>query len=221
MNRITAHTNIERLIQIGLVSEVPVGGRRAIVAEPPTRLQYLVEQKIEESQNIERKLPDILKEIEEITPLGITNKSVKTTFHEGKQAVLLIYKDILLANEVYSFVNVDKYYEVFPDTEEIFKKAFDENPERKVRAIVLDSPLAREIEEDDQESYPNYVCKYIPNTRDNTIFDFASFADYQIYDDKVAIIQSEKGKVYTTLIQSKLIYTSFKSLHKYIWKMLG
>lgn len=221
MNRITAHGNIEGLIDKGLVSEIKIGGRRAIVAEPPNRLKYIVEKQADAVYKMEKKLPDIIKNIQEIIPEGSIDKSVQATFYEGRSAVLALYKDMLKSNEVYSFVNLDKYYSFFPGTQELFKKAFDNNPKRKVWVIALDTPLARSVEKDDQEKYTNYYCKYISESEKSSIFEFTNLADYQMYDDKLAIIQTDTDRVYATLIQSKLIYLSFLSLHKYIWKLLA
>lgn len=220
INRITAHGNIERLITIGLVSQINIGARRVIVAEPPSRLKYLVQQKVEASQKLEDKLAEIISDIKEIIPKGIEDKSVKATFYEGRKALMNLYKEILTADEEYSFMKIDKFYEFFPNSQDLFKKSYENNPQREVWLITLDTPFARQIEEDEKEQYRRYHCKYIVPKTQKLLANFIEIGDFKIYNNTITIIQLERNSVSATSIKSQLLYKSFTALHKHIWSLL-
>lgn len=219
IKRITAHFNIERLIEMGLVSETRKGARRQIVAEGPERLEGLIQKREEELQGLKSQFP-LVADLFNTSPGKQTPNEVAVSFYEGKKAVWRVYEDMLRADEVYSFINIDKFYSSFPDTEDEFKKGFDKNPDRKFYAIALDTPLARAVEMDEKDRYPHYYCKYIPSTEDNPISTFANLVEYQIYEDRVAIIQSEGTNPTATVISSEVLHKSFVSLHKFIWQLL-
>ena len=60
LKRITVHFNIESLIQKGLVTESREGARRQIVAEPPERLKYLLDQRFESIKSLRDKFTSIV-----------------------------------------------------------------------------------------------------------------------------------------------------------------
>lgn len=220
IKRITAHFNVERLIEMGLVSETRKGARRQIVAEGADRLEALIHKREEELKGLKTQFPMVAELFTKLAPGDKSSKDVTVSFYEGKKAVWRVYEDMLRSTEVYSFINIDKFYAVFPETEEYLKNAFIKNPDRKLWAIAIDTPLAHEIEEDEKDDYPNYFSKYIPVGSKNPISNFANLVEYQIFDGKVVIIQSDIQSVSATVIHSPIIYSSFKSLHNYIWSML-
>jgi sugar-specific transcriptional regulator TrmB len=210
IKRSTTHNTVEELIKKGLVSQTNYGERRMVIAEDPDKLKFLMEQKKWDIVKLEKNLPDVIKSIYEAVPNSKENTKVEVKYYQGQKEVKYVYDLSLKADEVYSFVNLDKYYEVFPGTGELFVKALENNPNRKVWDIAVDSPLAREI----AKSHGRYYCKYIPSSK---IF---SGMDILIFDDKTAIIQLNKENTIATIIDSVLITESLKALHQSMWGLI-
>ncbi len=210
IKRITAHFNVESLIAKGLVTESRKGARRQIVAEDPGKLENFLEDREVELHNLKQTLPTIIQSITKNMPKGKGIKEVEIKYYEGHSAVKRVYEESLDSNEVRSFVNIDKYYEVFPNTEEMFIEAMNKNEKRQVWDISIESSMAKEV----AEGHSNYYVKYIPPS------EFFSGFDILMFDEKVAIIQLEKDNTTATVIQSPLIYSSFMALHQTMWKLL-
>jgi len=210
IKRITTHFNVENLIERGLVAQTIQGARRQITAEPPERLQYLIQKKFEAIKNLQDNFPDFLNTARTTYSTTYEAKKVEIKYYEGKQGVMSIYQDTLKANEVYSFVNIDRYYETFPETEKIFVKALDKNPKRHVWDIAVYSNLAEKV----AKGHQRYHTKFISN---NAVF---SGFDILIYSNKVAINQLNKNNATGLLIFSKTLFLSLKALHQTMWTLL-
>ncbi len=211
INRVTAHFQINNLVKKGLVTQLMQKTRRQIVAEPPERLSYLIEQKEKTVKQLQSDFPDFIKTISDNLPkLKSEEQKVEVKYYEGKNSVAMLYKQTTIPDKVYSFVNLDKYYKIFPNTENLFLKAFNNNPNRQVWDIAIDSPLARKI----KECHPRYYCKLITSSHFFPGFDLFQFEDY------LAIIQLEPNQVNATLIKSKIISDSFKALHQSMWVLI-
>lgn len=212
IKRITAHFNIESLIAKGLVSQIIQGARRQIAAEPPERLEYLVEKKVEDVKHLENKFPDFLQTIGSFIQVKEPGEKITIRYYDDKKAVQSIYEEMLKADKVHSFINLDKYYEVFPGTDKIFWNALNSNPNREVWDIaVLESPLAKKI----ASGHKRYYCKFLPKSKS-----FSGF-DILIYDNKVAIIVLEKNNTVGLIISSKILFLSLRSLHQAVWELLA
>lgn len=211
IKRITTHFNIESLIVKGLVTQTVQGARRQIVAEPPERLEYLVEKKVEDAKKLENKFPDILHIIDSYVNTKESSEKITIKYYDDKKGVQSIYFDMLKADKVHSFINLDKYYEVFPGTEYLFWDALNLNPKREVWDIaVVESPLAKRI----SKGHRRYYCKFIPPSKS-----FSGF-DILIYDNKVSIIVLEKNNTIGFIISSKILFLSLGSLHQVMWELL-
>lgn len=211
INRVTAHFQIDNLIQKGLVTQLKQATRRQVIAEPPERLHYLIEQKEKTVKQLKFGFPDFLKTLNNHLPKSNSQEQkVEVKYYDGKNAVALLYMQTIQSDKVYSFVNLDKYYKIFPNTENTFLKALKGNSNREVWDIAIDSPLARRI----KNCHPRYYCKLITTSRLFPGFDLFQFEDY------LAIIQLEPNQVNATLIKSKIISNSFKALHQSMWVLI-
>lgn len=215
IKRITAHFNIESLIKKGLVTETRKGARRQIVAEDPDRLKQFLEEKEEEIQQLKKTLPGMIEIISKNIPKAKTVDDVEIRFYEGKKAVQGVYQETLKANEVYSFADLDKYYEVYPGTLEMWEQSLHTNPQRKVWDLLVDSPLSRKIGV--EGGYERYYVKLLPKS---DFFKDFGFSDYIIFDNKVAIIHLDNNNPTATVIESKEIALSLKALHRSMWQLL-
>jgi HTH-type transcriptional regulator, sugar sensing transcriptional regulator len=222
IKRITAHFNVESLETKGLVTETRRGARRQIVAEEPSKLDTLLSERESSLRKMKSDLPLV---INELSKGSIKEQKeverLKLRYFEGKKAVWRVYEEILAADSVYSFINIDMFYGIFPGTEDLFKNAFETNPKREFWAIAVDSSLARNIEKDENEKFTRYHCRYVSSREKNAIFNFANLVEYEIFDNQVAIIQSDGTTVSATVITSEVVFESFRALHKFMWGTLN
>lgn len=214
LKRITSHFHIENLIAKGLVTQTVQGSRRQIVAEKPERLNYLIEEKLENVKRMENKFPDFLSTVKSLNSSTSNNNEVEVKYYEGKKAVLLLYSQTLSYNRGYSFADLDRYYEIFPNTNNMWNKAYLDNQNREVWDIVVDSPLARKIV---KITSMRYHVKFISRKSFQQKF---QFSDYLVFDNKVAIIQLETDNVNATLIESANIALTLTAIHRTMWELL-
>ena len=215
INRITAHDGIEVLIEKGLASQVKIGSRRRdIILEPPERLEYLIEQQESQLRELKNNYHPILDEIRKIK--DPTNREVHfdVRFYEGKVAVMQVYKEILKADTVYSFADLERYYSVFPETSALWIEAFKKNPKRHMWDLLVDSESSRNVQ---KQKYERYFIKILP---DSSFFKGIEFSDYLIYDNKIAIVKLDIDNPVATVIESKDVTASLKALHQTMWSII-
>ncbi len=212
MNRITVHGYVNTLMRYGLISQTKKGSRRILVPEPLEKVEFLLEGKKQEIEQAEKELPQVLESIKEIIPRGRTDTSVILKYYEGKANVLSVYKETLRASLVCSFVDLDKYYEIFPDTTKMWEDALDANPRRELFTIAVDSELARQIS---ATGHARYHSKFISGEQP-----FAGL-DFHIYGNKVAIIQLEQTNPVAIVIISRLVAAGLLSIHRVMWGLLN
>lgn len=211
IKRSTTHNTVEELIKKGLVSQTNYGERRMVVAEDPKKLEFLMEQKKWEMRKLEDNMPDIVKGIYDLVPKAKENTRVSVKYYQGKEEIKGIYEQTLQADHVYSFVNMDKYYEIFPDPIGLQQKALKSNQNREVWDIVVDSPKAREVT---QKGYSRYNFKFVSSE----IY-FSGF-DFLIFGDQVAMIQLDPEEPIGIYIESKAIADGLRALHQTMWQLL-
>ena len=215
IKRITAHFNVERLIEMGLVSETRKGARRQIVAEDPDKIKTLIERRENDLDSLKKDLPGILTFVTQMSPAHKDQDRVEVRYYEGKKAVDMVYQETLKFDEVYSFADLDKYYEVFPDRQDMFVEALEKNSKRKVWDLLVDSQLSREIGL--HGGFDRYFVKLLPNS---AFFEGFGFADYIIYGNKVAIVQLDSQNPSATVLESEQISLSLRALHRSMWVLL-
>lgn len=211
MKRITTHFNVESLIIKGLIIQTMHGARRKIIAEKPDYIKDIIKKQLVTTNALMDNFPAIHSQLIEIMAKGKNNKKqVEVTYYEGRNAVFNVYKLTMRADEVFSFVNLDKFYHIFPNTENQFLNALNRNPKRKVWDIALQSHMAEKI----SKSHARYFCKLIPHNLEFSGFDLIQFLD------NLAIIQLEDHNVSATVIKSQAIALSFRALHKSMWGLI-
>jgi len=213
INRITVHFNIENLIEKGLIGQSRIGARRKIFVEPPKRLKYLIEQKLENFKIIKDKFPDILDTINSIYFSKIKeSQNIEVKYYVGKKEVELIYKDVLSAKEVRSYVNLDIVASVFPENVELFVKGLDKNRDLNIWEIVENSKTAEEN-----------TAIFARNKRYHFKIAYSSIklsaADVMIYSNKVAVVNVSKHASGMIFI-SKDYYDISKEIFDFVWRMI-
>ncbi len=215
INRITAHDSIEMLIAKGLASQVKVGSRRReITLEPPERLEYLIEQHELQLRELKNTYVPVLEEIKKIKDPKASAERFDVRFYEGRIAVMHVYKEILKADAVYSFADLERYYYVFPDTSHLWIAAFKDNPKRQMWDLLVDSPTSRKIA---HQKFDRYYIKILPSSN---LFKGIEFADYLIFDDKIAIVKLDPENPVATVIESADVTASLRALHQTLWSII-
>lgn len=222
--RTTTHENTEKLIQKGLIVKTIKGNIKKIQAEPPSKLKLLLEsQKIHHEakllnlNKIEENLPSFIKSIYDQQETN-NNTDINAKIIEGKKNVFeKIYQDTFKATTVYSFSNIEKYYNVYPGTRPLWIQSYKENPKRIFWDITIDSTATNTNVVYDCPEANQYRYKLIP---EKNIFSSSTFTDYMIYEDKIALIQLDPNNVQGILIYSKILYEGFKILHQTMWGFL-
>lgn len=161
-----------------------------------------------------------LSEIEKPTKLlniffPLAEQSIKhpITYYEGLISVWSVYLQILNASEIFSFSDIDQYYSIFPQTEEYWDQAFEQNPCRTIFEITPDTPLTRSISSHPLSHKYSYHTQLIsPQT-----FNY-SHSDIIAFDDSLALIDLTPNQLHATVIHSPTITNCFKQIHKIAWK---
>lgn len=213
IKRSTTHNNVEELIKKGLVSQTNYGERRMVVAEDPGKLEFLMEQKKWDIKKMEETLPDVVKLIKDAVPESSETTKVEVKYYEGKKGVQYTYEQILKADEVYSFLNVDKLKQTFPEYIDIFADIFKKRKEFKMWDILEHHTRENDLEDDYE--HKNYFFKYIPEgiTLQDT--------DISIFDDSIALINIQSDNSSAIIINSKSLAIALKYIHKMVWQMLS
>lgn len=212
IKRITAHFNIEHLIERGLVTQVKKGQKRNIVAEPPERLGDLIKQKEQEIEAIKNNLQDTVDTLYSIIPSAKEESGVEVKYYEGRNGVRSIYKEVLKSNELRSFVNISKIFDLFPENPELFPENMDKG-HLQMWEIIEDSPRSREyVKETDPTKYK---YKFFPQAWGNEVF-----FDFMIFDGKVAIITAKNSDPSGILINNRDIYGNMRFIFDIVWKLL-
>jgi predicted transcriptional regulator len=217
IHRSTVHLNVENLRQAGLVTQTTSGrGRkRYIIAEPPERFEQILENRKREIEHTEDNLKKVITGLSELMPKEDVEK-VEVFLYEGKAQIAQVYEEVMSANEVRSFADLEKYYDIFPDSNsQAWADAFENNPNHEVWDLLVDSPKARQIVKDYTEI--GYNAKFLPKIE---LFDEINFADYIVFDSKVAIVELDPKALNATVINSKSMALSLKALHQVCWSLI-
>lgn len=212
INRVTAHFTIENLIKKGLVSQIKQGARRQIAAESPDHLNYFLEEKIKNTQQLKKDFPNFLKKIHnEIPPLKTKAPEVEVKYYKGKHGVQLLYEDVLKANEIRAYVNAMEVAKVFPNNMNQFIHTHHKRKNMYIWEVLNRAPKVEEYTR--RMVKDRYFYKFNPPTIN------LSVVDYLIYDGKVAIVDIREDPTGLIII-NKDFYDNAKALFDFVWKML-
>jgi sugar-specific transcriptional regulator TrmB len=211
INRITVHGYINKLIEIGLVTQTKKGSRRILIAESPDVLTSLLNQKKTQLEQAESQLPSIINSIYQDVPKAKEQSEVGIKYYEGKKAVGLIYQEAVQANEIRSYVNIKEISRVFPNNINLFLDAHKQREKMEMWEIIEGSS---ESDEYNNTMHPSrYHIKQIP--KDAGLTD----VDYMMFDGKVAVVNLQQ-EVSGFVITNKYYYQNSVAIFKFIWKML-
>ena len=211
LKRITVHFNIESLIQKGLVTESREGARRQIVAEPPERLKYLLDQRFESIKSLRDKFTSIVNLIDTNYPQAKAGEEIAMKYYKGKGPVELIYQDAMKAKEFRAYVNVKELAKAFPQNVDAFLDIHRKRKEMQIWEIMENSNEAKKYVK--KMPKERYFYRIIPPHLN------LSVVDYMLFDGKVAIVDL-KEDTSGTIISNNNYYANAKGIFEFVWQML-
>jgi sugar-specific transcriptional regulator TrmB len=223
--RTTTHENTAKLIQKGLIAKTVKGSFKKLSAEPPVKLEMLLtDRKVklnhqqESLSQLEDKLPAFIKRLYHRAKDENTASDIQVKIVEGRKNIFeMIYMDSFQAETVYSYSNIEKYYEIYPGTRDLWLESYRKNPNRNFFDITIDLPEVYENIQYDCPEALQYHYRLLPKS--NTFFK-SMFTDYLIYDGKVTLVELNPKKVQGIIIESSIIYESMKILQNSMWDLL-
>lgn len=212
VNRITTHFNVEKLIEKGLVNQIKKGAKRQLFVESPEKLKYIIDEKIKSLYRYKKSFSQIIEQIKK-NPSFKFNKSerIEVKYFIGKKEVYQIYKDVLSAMEVRSYVNLEMVYKIFPQNIETFVEGMKKNKKINIWEIVEDSTIARkETKIFAQNKRYHYKIASLINL---------SASDVMIYDGKVVVVNLGKN-ISGTIFYNEEFYQISKEIFDFVWKTI-
>lgn len=212
LNRSTVHLNVTSLISLGLVTQMQRGNKRVIIAEPPEKITYLLDQ---EKSKLERKtnnLQNVITTIYDDIDNVKENTTAQVKYYEGVKAVQRVYDDILTSKEVSAYVSPEQIWEKLPDNYYSFPKALAKG--LKLRDIVS-KDKHYELFVDTYTNMEGIEFKFLPeNSKLQSM-------DYLIYRDSIAIIQpTQKNNISAIVINNKGLSLNSRILFDVMWEIL-
>lgn len=212
LNRVTTHFQINNLINKGLVIQLKKATRRQIVAEPPERLRYLIEQKEKQIKQLKDDFPDFIKTLQSTLPNSNTkDEEVEVKYYKGEQGCQQIYEDVLRAKEIRSYVNSKEIAKFFPNNIKLFIETQNQREDMIIWEIMNKSSVTGKYAL--SMTSKRYHFKYTPSSIDLSVI------DYMIYDGKVAIVNIRENPTGMIII-NRDYYENAKAIFDFVWKML-
>jgi sugar-specific transcriptional regulator TrmB len=212
IKRTTAYFYIDQLVDKGLIMKLVKGSKKLVAANEPENLQHLVEEKIADAKDVEKKFPDILRTLTTSLPQASDAGNAEVRYYKGVNGVKKIYEEALNSDELRSYVNIGDVENFFPENVFSFDKAFEKNKDLKLYEFVEDSPASHKLVKILSQN-KRYNFKFLP--KDIKI----NASDILFYDGNVAIInlrESTTGVVF----HNKDYFNISKELFEYMWRTL-
>lgn len=213
INRTAAYPYLTSLLDKGVIIEVRRQARKKFIATEPENLRYLIERKFEKIKTVETNFPTILNVINNSLTKNAIEAQVDTKSYKGVVNARKIYLEALRANELRTFIKIDKNESLFPNNATVFSEAFTKNKKLKVWEIIYDIQSSAVPSAVSRSRRGRYFYKYMPKR-----LKFSS-EDILIYDEKVAIINF-RGEKTSIVLHSSDFYNNFVVLFDFMWQML-
>jgi sugar-specific transcriptional regulator TrmB len=215
INRTAVYPHITSLINKGVVFELRKATRKQIQAIEPERLHYLIDNKLDAINMLDKQFPTIVQSLNTSSHKYTNEVKADIKYYSGKENLKAIYKDSFKANEIRSYVKIlgtNDSKKFFPDNLTTYLEAFKQNPKLIMKEIFYDTPFSYA---DGQVLSKNkrFFYKFMPKNIQ------LSTQDILIYDNVVAIINYEKN-IEAIVLNNTYFYKNSKELFDFIWQML-
>lgn len=216
--RTSAYVILKTLVKKGFVAFYNRGNMNFFVANDPNCLIGYVERKCRAYDNCRNDLLMLIPKYRELMRKYAFRKPI-VTYHEGFEGVKHVMYDALNSKSAcFAYLCLHKWFrsgltEFLLD----YKNFRISNKRLPLKAIVPDTPEVRAFFEEhyDKENKLTTV-RYLKDEKYHKLFE----NEMNIYDDKVAIINLEKGEEFGVIIESKEVANMQKSIFQLAWKGL-
>lgn len=214
VKRPTTYVALERLIEYGLISEIPNKKEKLFKAEDPEKLRRLTKKLRQKAIKAEIALDTLLPELKSIKKNLL--EAPKVTFHPGTAGVIKVAEEVSesrspwyffgASEEIVKTLGHQKINEVMLETNELREKAarpmsyyITDKGFETVKRFQKQNPAVRKV-------------KFLPETIKPQSILF-------IYDSKVGIININESP-FGVIIESKEVVELLKIMYKLVWKNL-
>ena len=201
VKRTTIYTTVQGLMEKGLVSKIRKGAKNYFIAEEPSKLERLEDDR---KKTLGTSLPELM------SIYNLMPQKPRVRFYEGKQGYFNVCQETLDSGEkeVLQMGNLDSLYT-------IITKEWDYDyyiPERVKRGIysrVILFPSEEVVMPKINQKY-NREIRFLPEEH--------QYAGYQfIYGNKVALISSEKELI-SLVVESKPLTDMMRANFEWLWQ---
>ncbi len=203
LKRATLYEVMPKLHDLGLISYGKKGKRRTVIAQDPSKLVYMQEQKL---QDIRAVLPQLM------SRFNALESKPKLFSYEGIEGIKQVYEDTLAEEfPILSFLQVQ---EIEPQIKQYLLKSYV--PRRVKRGIRVKNVVSGQADEA-EATLPDKGTY-----RENRYVDaklFPANIEVLIYSNKVAFITYKTGsQPMGIIIENKDIAETMRSFHKMAWE---
>lgn len=212
-NRTASYAHVKALLEKGVIYQA-TSTTNKFVANPPTHLHYLLDQKLSNIRQLEEQLNPLVSLLNTsfMRSQHLTDSEIRQ--YKGRTGIRAIYEDCLSASKIRSYFNPKEIFAYLPENIGIFDKALANNKKMEICEIVEDSPLARKRASSLFHT-SRHFWKYLPNGVKLTSNDIL------IYNNKVAIINLIDEKNFAGFVlKNKDYYNNSVQLFDLLWKLL-
>lgn len=212
INRITVHKSVDSLVKLGLVNVYIVGKRRRLIAEPPEKLQILIENQKRSLVSKESFLSDLVNDMYKSVNIVKDNTDSEVKYFKGYKAVRGLYDEMIRAKEVRAIINSTEIYRYFPENSKKFLDAISGGLRLWDLASYTDDKLEYSRW---TENFVSYKSKTLPPSMNNL-----GAIDFSILDESIILI--EGGKIPSAIqIKNKVLARLMVQIYDLLWKSLG
>jgi HTH-type transcriptional regulator, sugar sensing transcriptional regulator len=218
LNRTTGYDILERLCLLGIVNRSLMGKKKMYIAEPPSRLRQMIENK---KNSLERSLRDLDETLPDLQLL-YKKRELKPVIKiaEGVDAMRrMAYNELDADSDIYSIVNLKNYAEIFDEmgahrSLERFKKGIKE----KCLSIHSDTAEAwyKKTYAGKKKREENTEYRWLPSDSK-----YSTAGEVAIYNDKVLVILSKTTENVAFEIESQSFADFLKIVFKMAWDKAG
>lgn len=205
LKRPTVYVILDELKQKGLIFHEKKTGADIYTAVNPDQLKRKIE---EQKKSLDEALPFL-----RAMYTGEKSKPQVQVF-EGIEGMKEVYFNHLFKSktEILFFTAVEKLHAVFPDVLDMWIKNTQTKERKKTREILNADPGDIEYGLKVTKGNPDTEVRIIPYGSAPPL----SGVDNAIFEDKVILVSLE-GKLFTTLIQSKVLADALRTLFELAW----
>lgn len=206
LKRATLYEILPKLHNLGLINYGQKGKRRTVIAQDPSKLVYIQEQKL---QDIRAILPQLMSRFNSL------ESKPKVYSYEGIEGIKQVYEDTLVEEfPILSFLQVKT---INPEIQSYLLKSYV--PRRVKKGIRVKNIVSGESEQGER------IVPDEGSYRENRYVDeklFPANIEVLIYSNKVAFITYKTGSQPMGIIaENKDVAETMRSFHKMAWEFAG